>query len=112
MTESELFKDLCSQGLMYSKTRKIWTSPFLEWFQKDLTCIYNWDTLGHSIESCEQFKKHMWSLLDAGRINIQGPVIEKGNYEEVVKGTSKAEDTKRWGSKRDDQKLVEKNLEL
>ncbi|KAF7802851.1 uncharacterized protein G2W53_041962 [Senna tora] len=41
-----------------------------------------------------------------------GPMIKKENHEEVVKGTLKAEDTKRWGSKRDDQKLEEKNLEL
>ncbi|KAF7826896.1 gag-pro [Senna tora] len=46
------------------------------------------------------------------KANIQGPFINKGNHKEVIKGTPEAEDTKRWGSKRDDQKLKEKNLEL
>ncbi|KAF7823706.1 uncharacterized protein G2W53_021850 [Senna tora] len=63
---------------------------------------------GHSIESCEQFKNHVFSSLDARRISLQGPAIKK----EEVKGTPKAEDTKKCNPKRDDQKLKEKNLEL
>ncbi|KAF7808459.1 uncharacterized protein G2W53_035202 [Senna tora] len=72
MTNSKLFKDVCSRG--------------------------------HSTESCEQFKNHVFSLLDARRISLQGPVIKK----EVIKGTPRAEDTKKWNLKRDDQKLKEK----
>ncbi|KAF7833159.1 uncharacterized protein G2W53_015492 [Senna tora] len=46
MTDSELFKDLCSRGLMCLKPRKIWTALFTAWFRLDLTCAYHWGTLG------------------------------------------------------------------
>ncbi|KAF7821694.1 uncharacterized protein G2W53_027149 [Senna tora] len=108
MTDSELFKDLCSRGLMCLKPGKIWTTSFAAWFQVDLTCAYHWGTPGHSIESCMQFKNHVSSLLDAGRISLQGPASKK----KEVKGTPRDEDTKKWDPKRDDQKLKEKNLEL
>ncbi|KAF7801783.1 uncharacterized protein G2W53_040894 [Senna tora] len=53
-------------------------------------------SLGHSIESCEQFKKHVLSLLDAGRISIQGLVIKNGIPEEAINGTLGPQRLKTW----------------
>ncbi|KAF7811980.1 uncharacterized protein G2W53_032956 [Senna tora] len=82
MTDSELFKDLCSKGLMCLKPGKIWTTPFPAWFQADLTYT--------------------------GRISLQGTIIKKME----VKGTPRAKDTKKWDPKKDYQMLKEKNMEL
>ncbi|KAF7826362.1 uncharacterized protein G2W53_017526 [Senna tora] len=86
MTDSELFKDLCCRGLMCLKPGKISTTPFPAWFLVDLTCAYHWSTPGHSIESCEQFKNHVLSLLDAGRISLPGPVIKEEGGEPSTEG--------------------------
>ena len=78
VSHSELFRDLCKQGWMCPKPGRVFTAPFPPWYRADLTCEYHNNVPGHSIDTCDPFRWHVLSLIDANVIKIQsesGPNI-------------------------------------
>ena len=77
---------------MCPKPGRAYTAPYPPWYKPDLTCVYHMEAPGHSIETCEPFRWHVLSLLDANLIGIKGPNIttqpmpdhDKGNGVAVI----------------------------
>ena len=75
ITRTELFDRLCKMGLMCPKPGKAYQAPYPPWYKPELTCVYHMEAPGHSIETCEPFRWHVLSLLDANLVGIKGPNI-------------------------------------
>ena len=65
LSRSELFQRLWALGRIGPKPGKILTAPFPSWYQADLSCEYHMNMPGHSIDTCDAFRRHVWTLIDA-----------------------------------------------
>ena len=45
--------------------------PFPSWYDVNATCEYHMGAVGHTIDNCDAFRKHVLALLDANLIGIK-----------------------------------------
>ena len=65
LSRSELFRKLWALKWICPKPGKTYTAPFPPWYRADLTCEYHMNAPGHSIDTCDVFRWHVLSLIDA-----------------------------------------------
>ena len=60
----QMFQNLVKKGLMCPKPIKPLSAPFPPWYNADLKCEYHMGVPGHSINTCDAFRRHIWQLVD------------------------------------------------
>ncbi|KAF7839499.1 anthranilate synthase alpha [Senna tora] len=77
-------KRLKDHGLVAPRPTKTPGPLFSSWLNPHLTCLYHERVLGHSIESCIQFKKLVLSMVDEGMLHTHGSIVRERRQVEII----------------------------
>ena len=74
IAHSEVFHWLVSENLMCPRPLKPLNPPLPPWYKEDQRCEYHMGVPGHSIDTCDAYRHHLWTLLDNDIIRVgEGP---------------------------------------